>query len=908
MKYHSLFFSLCVFALLFSPLYSTDGSEFNDNSINTSPMPLLTISGRCVANSEPDMGLANVQISLTGYETHQTTTDGSGFFTLDNVTSGHTYELTASLYGFIDGVFEVVLEDEDIDLGDMILLTRPPHPSNVTATISPDYTYVTISWSLNSEEYVEYRYDDGSVVGQLGYQNASENVRLGSVHLRDAAIDGLSWYLTDDLVSHSTVNLYIYGLDESGVPNADDVLYEITGVQSEDNTWNTLEIENPVEAPDGFFIGINTPDRFVSLGTDDGFGDPYTYIAGTQWATNSVSTNEWYTTGDLGFPNNLAIRAMGTDNGGIERPVQRAKNNPVARDAVPVRIDGHRMKTQSDHANSTSLAGSQERSAPRNDRTLHYAVYRVEEGDEDDPSNWEYLNEDEFPYSDTTYVDTDWPVYGIFCWAVIAYDNGIMSECGFSNYIPYTPSYYVEINVTTNSGDSPIDAFYRFENHDGDENHLYTGQVPASGTVFLPAVWYGMYDLTVRKPGFDDYEALNLIVDDPENGSEFDVELIETLLPVEYGYYEVDGGMLMIWWNPPDPYSGEEFTEGFEEGDLLEGWIATGVSTDESQTEPSYFHVTDYEGDTFSPLGSYHAGLWWSEEHQDEWLITPEFICDSDTYINWKCVAYEGSTHNDHYYLKVSTNGGSSWDTLWDASELSGGWNYYDYAYDVSLGEYNEQNIKVAWHCVDGDSNDGLWYSFFVDNITVSNGRNIIHFDAKDLAQETRSGKAKKAASASRDRHLLGYRLTRNNLPLEDLWEENEYIDEDGFPGCVYHVYAVYSTGESEPFIIIIPHGTNDDDAVQISTKLMGNCPNPFNPETRIDYSLSTPGMVSLDIYNTKGQLVKRLENTRRDAGKYSVIWHGDNDSGKCVASGIYFCNLKVDGKQLGMIKMALLK
>ena len=52
---------------------------------------------------------------------------------------------------------------------------------------------------------------------------------------------------------------------------------------------------------------------------------------------------------------------------------------------------------------------------------------------------------------------------------------------------------------------------------------------------------------------------------------------------------------------------------------------------------------------------------------------------------------------------------------------------------------------------------------------------------------------------------------------------------------------------------------------------------------------------------------MRELVNTRQFAGTYTIIWDGKNNSGKEVASGIYFYQLKVDDfsetKKLVLIK-----
>ncbi|MCK4655323.1 MAG: T9SS type A sorting domain-containing protein, partial [Candidatus Cloacimonetes bacterium] len=65
--------------------------------------------------------------------------------------------------------------------------------------------------------------------------------------------------------------------------------------------------------------------------------------------------------------------------------------------------------------------------------------------------------------------------------------------------------------------------------------------------------------------------------------------------------------------------------------------------------------------------------------------------------------------------------------------------------------------------------------------------------------------------------------------------------------------------------------------------------------------------LVTLEIYNLKGQKVKTLVNETIPAGEHSVVWNGKDDSGKTVASGIYLCKMR-NGKYSAMIKMILMK
>ena len=90
-------------------------------------------------------------------------------------------------------------------------------------------------------------------------------------------------------------------------------------------------------------------------------------------------------------------------------------------------------------------------------------------------------------------------------------------------------------------------------------------------------------------------------------------------------------------------------------------------------------------------------------------------------------------------------------------------------------------------------------------------------------------------------------------------------------------------------------------------TCLFQNSPNPFNPKTKIQYTIPKDTKVELKIYNIKGQLIKTLVDEKQKKGKHSLIWNGKNKNGKPVSSGIYFYKLKTDNYS-DVKKMLLLK
>ena len=82
------------------------------------------------------------------------------------------------------------------------------------------------------------------------------------------------------------------------------------------------------------------------------------------------------------------------------------------------------------------------------------------------------------------------------------------------------------------------------------------------------------------------------------------------------------------------------------------------------------------------------------------------------------------------------------------------------------------------------------------------------------------------------------------------------------------------------------------------SFHLEQNYPNPFNQATHIGFTLKQPAAVSLQVFNTHGQLVATLVEGTRPAGTYQTVWDGRDAQGQVVSSGAYIVRLDAAGQQ----------
>ena len=122
-----------------------------------------------------------------------------------------------------------------------------------------------------------------------------------------------------------------------------------------------------------------------------------------------------------------------------------------------------------------------------------------------------------------------------------------------------------------------------------------------------------------------------------------------------------------------------------------------------------------------------------------------------------------------------------------------------------------------------------------------------------------------------------------------------------------YQVSLVVTTDigtESVPYVADIQIGTLNisDNNLPEDFGLVKNYPNPFNPNTTIEYYLGESGMVTISAYDVNGKLIDSIVNTYQVSGKHSIIWQPTN-----ISSGMYYINL-VQGMNIDRMKLMYIK
>ncbi|MCK4511028.1 T9SS type A sorting domain-containing protein [bacterium] len=109
----------------------------------------------------------------------------------------------------------------------------------------------------------------------------------------------------------------------------------------------------------------------------------------------------------------------------------------------------------------------------------------------------------------------------------------------------------------------------------------------------------------------------------------------------------------------------------------------------------------------------------------------------------------------------------------------------------------------------------------------------------------------------------------------------------------------VVAGGTNANCLAVQPQITSDSTGVpegSFEPRVRLECyPNPLNPKTTIRYSLPSPSVVSLSVYDVSGRLVTVLEEGERSAGDHEITWLGRDSSGDDIATGVYFVKLMTE-------------
>jgi len=259
------------------------------------------------------------------------------------------------------------------------------------------------------------------------------------------------------------------------------------------------------------------------------------------------------------------------------------------------------------------------------------------------------------------------------------------------------------------------------------------------------------------------------------------------------------------------------------------------------------------------------------------------YICESNV-----------DNQNLHVIMGANSNVPNEVNTIYNISNLPSGYlgltgNYLTMMYLYGI-EHNDQGVK--FYSIDDPINPEFIFQTSIsgqvnildDIITVLSGNSCYFYDIGNNPTGTIEP-IESMIDIGYSKRIYPINQNDNNFFL--------YLQDCGVSTFSYNIEDTNSP----------------ENEIPITPLNLSNYPNPFNPTTKISYSLPKDVQkASIEIFNVKGQKIKSIECGNLSLGQYDIFWNGKNNNNKIVNSGVYFYKLIVDDKTVMFSKMMLIK
>ena len=213
------------------------------------------------------------------------------------------------------------------------------------------------------------------------------------------------------------------------------------------------------------------------------------------------------------------------------------------------------------------------------------------------------------------------------------------------------------------------------------------------------------------------------------------------------------------------------------------------------------------------------------------------------------------------------------------------------------LDDHLDDRLHIACYSFSGGTPYELWYNDDIGDITLD-----YVFKQKDLILGTRGGN---------EVIMLDY-LNGQVTDSANLLRETRNINffETGLD---YTLLNLVCLNHDTVFVYQFDMPTAIYDPIRSPVELpanftlMQNHPNPFNNDTRLEFSNEQNQYLTLKIYNILGQEIKSLAKGTFSPGNYAFYWNGHDENGLIQSTGVYFARLESD-MSTQMIKLIYLK
>jgi len=206
-----------------------------------------------------------------------------------------------------------------------------------------------------------------------------------------------------------------------------------------------------------------------------------------------------------------------------------------------------------------------------------------------------------------------------------------------------------------------------------------------------------------------------------------------------------------------------------------------------------------------------------------------------------------------------------------------------------------------------GTDSDDNSADFYIENDLVTNAPLPVQLTSF-TANQTKAGVMLNWTTAT-EVNNYGFQVESRKDKGESEWEKVGFVEGHGNSNSPKEYSFFDNSGATSYRLKQVDFNGNYEysDVVTVSsvltkTELYQNSPNPFNPSTKISFSLAETGRVNVSVYNVIGQKVAELVNQTMESGIHNVDFNASN-----FTSGLYIYRLETPNYSKTM-KMLLIK
>jgi len=261
---------------------------------------------------------------------------------------------------------------------------------------------------------------------------------------------------------------------------------------------------------------------------------------------------------------------------------------------------------------------------------------------------------------------------------------------------------------------------------------------------------------------------------------------------------------------------------------------------------------------------------------------------EDDTHQNHLSIFYRSNPNAPWTQLGASyTDNISEW-TLMDGISLPNPSATYQLAFEALEGA-GHANVLDDVEIREDEGHVPVQLSSFTAAISADNFVNLM------WVTQSETGVLGFYVLRNTENHL-GSALTVSELiSATNTSEQQSYIFKDSeiFENGHYYYWLQNSDMDGSvqfhgPVSIQFTAAQGDIPELPLVTQLKPVYPNPFNPIAFIPFSLKESATVNFEIYNARGQLVKRIPLGQKAAGNHRIEWDGRDDQGINCTTGVY--------------------